>query len=65
MSTEQRAIARAEAVRQYAAAFDSWAEQEQLLMLEGREIEAAGCRVMAQRIARSWLAEQDDPEPER
>ena len=48
----------------YAAAHDVWAEKEQILLLEGREIEAAGCRALGQRVLRAWLAEQDDPQPE-
>ena len=49
---------------QYAAAHDRFSEQEQLLMLEGREIEAAGCREFAKRVLRAWLAEQENPTPE-
>ena len=54
--------ARKHALYQYAAAHDIWAEQEQLLMLEGRVIEAEGCRVYARLVLRAWLAEKDDPE---
>lgn len=32
-------------------------------MHQSREIEAAGCREMARRVLRAWLAEQEDPEP--
>ena len=63
MTTELVARARFYAVRDYALAHDRWSEQEQLLMLEGRVIEAHGAREMARRILRAGLAEQEDPEP--
>jgi hypothetical protein len=50
-------------MHQYAAAHDSWAEQEQLLALEGRIIEAEGAHQYARIVIRAWLAEQDNPEP--
>jgi hypothetical protein len=56
--------ARAAAQRAYAHAHDRFAEREQMLMLEGNEVEAAGARVYAQRVLRAWLAERDDPEPD-
>ena len=66
MSDVHELVADAHAFRavvfHYAAAHDAWSEQEQLLMLEGREIEAAGCRTAAQRVLRAWLAEQENPE---
>ena len=50
------------ALYQYAAAHDGWSEQEQLLMLEGRHIEAEGAHQYAVMVLRAWLAEKDDPE---
>lgn len=47
----------------YAALHDAWSETEQLLMAQGRAIEAAGARVIAQRVLRAWLAEVEDKEP--
>jgi len=54
--------ARKHVLYQYAAAHDVWAEQEQLLMGEGRAIEAEGCRVYGKLVLRAWLAEKDNPE---
>ena len=56
--------ARKHVLYQYATAHDVWSEQEQLLALEGRNIEAVGARAYAQLVLRAWLAEQDDPEVE-
>ena len=63
VTTELLERARFEAARQYALAHDSWSEQEQLLVHEGRVIEAQGAREMARRALRAWFAEQHDPEP--
>ena len=63
MTIDLRTQAREAATRQYALAHDRWAEQEQLLKHEGREIEAAGARELGARVLRAWLAEQEDPEP--
>jgi len=49
---------------QYAIAHDAWSTQEQVLMRQGREIEAAGCHEIAVRVLRAYVAESDDPEPE-
>lgn len=54
---------RERAIYAYAAMHDAWATAEQSLARKGREIEAAGARVMAQRVLRAWLAEVEDPEP--
>ena len=54
--------ARKAACRQYAEAHEVWAEQEQLLALEGRVIEAEGAHQFGRIVLRAWLAEQDDPE---
>lgn len=49
--------ARAAAMRAYAAAFDRWSEQEQLLRLEGRAWESEGAHEMARICLAAWLAE--------
>jgi len=54
--------ARHAASRQYAEAFDVWSEQEQLLLLENRDIEAAGAHEYGRMVLRAWIAEQDNPE---
>jgi len=58
------ATARKHVLYQYASAHDIWSEQEQLLALEDRNIEAAAARTYAQIVLRAWLAEQDNPEVE-
>ena len=56
-------MARKEACLQYAAAFEAWGEQEQLMALDSRHIEAEGAHQYARMVLRAWIAEQDDPEP--
>jgi hypothetical protein len=55
--------ARHEALKQYAKAHDRFAEHEQELQGRGKHIEAEGAHLLGVRILRSWLAEQEDPEP--
>lgn len=64
MSADTAERARHEALRTYAAAHDAWCEQEQLLLLSGRDVEAAGAHAMALAALRAWDAEARDPEPE-
>ena len=55
--------AKREVLRRYATDHDRFSEQEQVLVLQGREIEAAGCHEFALRLLRAYRAELEDPEP--
>jgi len=55
--------ARREAVRLYARAYDEWATEEQVLVAEGRYVEAEGAHVQALIVLRAYQRELDDPEP--
>ena len=58
------AAARREARRRYLAAHERYAELEQLLVAQGRPIDAAGAHGFALLALRAYLAETDDPVPE-
>ncbi len=58
-------LARAAVVRQLAAAYDRFAEEEQTLVAEGRYVEAEGAHVVAVRLLRAYQAELDDPKVEK
>ena len=55
------ASARSEAIRRYAAAYDRWATDEQLLIAEGHFPEAQGAHEYALWSLRAYRAELDDP----
>lgn len=56
--------ARSASIRRYAAAYDHFAEEEQLLVAEGRYDAAQEAHAIALNILRSYRAELDDPEPQ-
>jgi len=49
-------------LRQLAKAHDNFAEQEQVLLAEGRFVESQGAHELAIIILRAYTAEMDDPE---
>lgn len=51
------------ALRQYAVAHDVWAEREQIELVKGHDIEAAGAHGYAYLVLRAYIAEKDDPAP--
>jgi hypothetical protein len=53
------------ALEQYAKAHDRFCEIEQVELARGHTAIAIGARHFAQRVLDAWLAERDDPEPER
>lgn len=55
------ASARREAIRTYAAAYDRWAESEQVLVAEGMYADAQGAHEYAMWCLRAYRAELDDP----
>lgn len=55
--------ARREAIRMYAAAYDRFAEQEQVLVAEGMYAEAQGAHEFAMWCLRAYRVELDDPDP--
>lgn len=63
MSMDKRA--RKAALEQYAKAHDRFSEQEQILLLRGEEIAAAGAHEFALQALRAFRAELDDPEPKQ
>lgn len=56
-------MARKAVIRQLAAAHDRFAEEEQMLRLIGKDVEAEGAHVMALRILKAYTAEMDDVPP--
>lgn len=55
--------ARHEAMLRYAKAHDTFAELEQRLKGEGKDIEAEGAHQMGLIAVKAWLKERDDPAP--
>jgi hypothetical protein len=53
------------ALFQYASAHDRFCEIEQVELARGHVAIAIDARHFAQRVLDAWLAERDDPEPER
>lgn len=51
------------ALYRYAAAYDHFAEQQQIAVASGRDIEASGNGWYAQIALRAYEAELRDPEP--
>ncbi len=51
-------------LRQLAAAYDRLAEEEQILVSEGRYVEAEGAHQVAVRLLRAYTAELDDVKPQ-
>lgn len=58
------AVAKREAMRQYAIAHDRFANLEQAFLARGCPLSAEGVHIHALITLRAWLAEKDDPEPE-
>jgi len=56
--------ARSAVIRQLAEAYDCHAEQEQVLVFEGRYDEAQAEHEVAQKVLRAYRIEMDDPKPE-
>jgi hypothetical protein len=59
----RNAAARSEARKRYAEAHEHFAEEEQLLVDEGRYSEAEGAHAYALWCLRAYAAETHDPEP--
>lgn len=48
---------------QLAVAHDHWSDEEQVLAVQGKPIEAQGAHELALRCLRAYRAELDDPKP--
>ena len=57
------AAALADALRRYAAAYDHFATEEQVLVAEGRYDDAQAAHVIALHCLHAWQKEDKDPAP--
>jgi hypothetical protein len=56
-------LARHAVLCQLAVAYDHFAEEEQILIAEGRFVEAQGAHVVGLTVLQAYRAEMDDPKP--